>query len=170
MKKAGSILLIGWLVVLISCTKQAPQLPSNKFVADNSDTQTLLAINQNLALKEDSLLEIFAKKDQSFKKNDLGFWYKIVRAGNGLKVKDKTECNISYQLMLINGKIVEKSNKQIVIGKKQIVIGLEEGLKLLHYGDSATFIIPWYLGYGMKGNKPLIPAYTSIIYQIKLED
>jgi FKBP-type peptidyl-prolyl cis-trans isomerase len=171
MKKIGSLLVICLCLGFFSCKKQAPQIPSNKIVIDNSNAETLLAINQNLAIKEDSLLEIFAKKkDKSFVKNEIGFWYKIDQAGNGLKVTDKSTCNFSYKLMLLNGKIVEEGKRQILIGKKQAIYGLEEGMKLLHHGDHATFIIPWYLGYGMNGNKPLIPPYTSIIYQIKLDN
>jgi len=70
--------------------------------------------------------------------------------------------------MLLDGKKLEETVNRFVVGKKQMVVGLEEGLKLMHGGDSAAFIIPWYLGYGMKGNAPLIAPYTSIIYKIKL--
>ena len=171
MKKKGFIVVMCLCAGFLSCKKQAPQLPSNKVIADNTEANTLLDINQNLAQKEDSLLEVFAlKKNKSFKKNEIGFWYKIEQTGKGSKVEDKSACNFSYKLTLLNGKTVEEDKKQIVIGKKQVVSGLEEGIKLLHYGDSATFIIPWYLGYGMNGNKPMIPPYTSIIYQIKLEN
>ncbi|HET7732253.1 MAG TPA: FKBP-type peptidyl-prolyl cis-trans isomerase [Paludibacter sp.] len=171
MKKTGFLLVLCLCAGFYSCKKQAPQIPSNKVVVDNTEAKTLLDINQNLALKEDSLLEIFAKKkDKSFIKNEIGFWYKIELAGSGPKVTDKSTCNFSYKLTLLNGKTLEEGKKQVVIGKKQIVAGLEAGLKMLHHGDSATFIIPWYLGYGMNGNKPLVLPYTSIIYQIKLDN
>ena len=154
-----------------SCKKQAPQVPSNKVVIDNSDTKALLEINQHLAKCEDSLVEVFAhKKDKAFIKNELGFWYKIDKPGKGEKITNKSACTLIFQVRLLNGKMVEKGKKQIVIGKKQIVLGLEEGLKLLNHGDSASFIIPWYLGYGMNGHKPKIAAYTSIIYEIKVEN
>jgi len=98
----------------------------------------------------------------------LGFWYKIYPSTDGTLIKDKEKCQFAYQLTSLDGKVMEQTNKQIVIGKKQIVVGLEEGIKLLHKGDSATFIIPWYLGYGMKGNKSVVPPYTSLIYHIKV--
>jgi len=171
MKKVGFILIMCLCTGFFSCKKQAPQIPSNKIVVDNTEAKTLLDINQNLALKEDSLLEIFVQKnDKSFIKNEIGFWYKIEQAGNGPKVTNKSTCNFTYRLALLNGKIVEKGKKQIGIGKKQIIAGLEEGMKLLHHGDSATFIIPWYLGYGMNGNKPFILPYKSIIYRIRLDN
>jgi len=166
---------VGVMIVLVcigfySCNKQTPQVPANKIVVDNSDAQTLLAINKNLTSKEDSLLEMYvAKTDKKLIKNELGFWYKVARPGGKLKIEEETTCNFSYKLSLLNGKLVDQGKKQVKIGKKEIVVGLEEGLKLIHHGDSALFIIPWYLGYGMKGEKSLVPAYTSIIYEIKVD-
>ena len=72
--------------------------------------------------------------------------------------------------MSIRGKLLKTEEKQVVIGKKQLIVGLEEGLKLMNRGDSATFIIPWYLAYGMKGDGSLIPAYTSIICKMNVSD
>lgn len=170
MNKFGFALVICLLAGFFSCKKQAPQLPSNKIEVDNSEAAALLDINQNLAAKEDSLLEAFAKKqNKAYVKHELGFWYIIEQAGTGQKVGDKSTCNFSYELTLLNGNKIEEGRKQITIGKKEVIPGLEEGMKLLHCGDSAAFIIPWYLGYGMKGNKPKILPYTSVIYRIKLD-
>jgi hypothetical protein len=168
MCKFSFIVLIGLSLLFTSCKKQLPQLPSNKGIEKNDNTATLLSINHNLALKEDSVLKIFADSIGSFKKNDLGFWYKIYKVGKGLIIKDSVQCVVNLELMNLNFKIIQTTNKQIIIGKKQIVTGLEEGLKMMHKGDSATFVIPWYLAYGMKGDEPLIPPYTSLIFKIKV--
>ena len=151
-----------------ACKKQAPQLPSNKGVEIDNMNASLIKINQRLALKEDQKLVQFTKNKGSFKKNEIGFWYNIYNSGNGPLLRDSSICKFSAKLILLNGKNVEENIIQLVIGKKEVVAGLEEGLKLMHKGDSATFIIPWYLGYGMIGRKPLVPPYTSIIYKIKL--
>ena len=166
--------LISILALIISCMfftackRQAPQLPSNKGVEIDNMNASLIKINQRLALKEDQKLVQFTKNKGSFKKNEIGFWYNIYNSGNGPLLRDSSICKFSAKLILLNGKNVEENIIQLVIGKKEVVAGLEEGLKLMHKGDSATFIIPWYLGYGMIGRKPLVPPYTSIIYKIKL--
>jgi FKBP-type peptidyl-prolyl cis-trans isomerase len=72
--------------------------------------------------------------------------------------------------MLLNGKSIENKTTTIKFGKKQSTVGLEEGIKLLQQGDSATFIIPWYLGYGMAGNETTIPPYTSLIYHVRIKN
>jgi len=154
---------------LMACTKQSPQTPSNKGHVADKNTVSLLAINQNLAKKEDSLLKKFALQlDKTFRKSQLGFWYKIYPVGSGSGVKDSVICKFSCKVLSLAGKVLQEEHKQIVIGKKQALTGLEEGLKLMHKGDSATIIVPWYLAYGMKGNGPAIPAYTSIIYKVKV--
>jgi len=165
------IFLFFFCFLLLSCHKQQPQLPSNKGVEIDKNAVSLLAINQNLAKKEDGILKTIAlQKDKAFKKSEIGFWYKIERLGKGSKINDSTVCTFTYSLMSLKGKLLQRNEKQIVIGKNQIIAGLEEGLKLMNKGDSATMIIPWYLAYGMKGEEPLIPPYTSLIYEVKVFD
>ena len=166
-----TIALFFLCILLLSCTKQRPQLPSNKGVEIDKNIVSLLTINQNLAKKEDGIIKTIAlQKDKAFKKSEIGFWYMIERVGNGPKINDSTVCRFSCRLMSLKGKLLQRDEKQIVIGKKQIVAGLEEGLKLMNKGDSATIIVPWYLAYGMKGEEPLIPPYTSLIYEVKVFD
>lgn len=162
------IILICLLGSFASCVKQQPQLPANKGNVADKNIAELLEINQNLAVKEDSVLKAYVQHDSAFKKNELGFWYKISNSNNNALIKDKANCIFTCKLMLLNGKVLQVDEKNIIIGKKQVVMGLEEGMKLMHKGESATFVIPWYLGYGMKGDEPLVPPYTSLIYQIKL--
>ena len=166
--RISTLFVIIILFGFVSCNKQSPQLPSNKGNVADKDVVALLAINQNLATKEDSILQNFADKEIAFRKSKLGFWYKINQPTKGILLKDKDICKFVFQMKLLNGKVLEEGEKQIVIGKKQVVTGLEQGLRLMCKGDSATFIIPSNLAYGMKGNLPLVPPYTSLIFQIKL--
>jgi len=168
MRKIGILIVLISLFGLISCIKQAPQLPSNKGIEIDTKSASLLIINKNLAKREDINLSNFAAKKGGFKKSDVGFWYKIERRGSGTLIKDSIECKFEYKMTLLNGKQLDLGEKQIVIGRKQTILGLEEGLKLMYKGESGTFIIPWYLGYGMKGFEQIVPPYTSIIYTIKV--
>lgn len=155
--------------LFVSCTKTAPQLPANKGNVVDKNISNLMEVNQKIAAKEDSIIMIFATKaDVKFKKSEIGFWYKVDVPTNGELIKDKDICNLSCTSLSLDMKVIQTEKMQIVIGKKQLVVGLEEGLKLLHKGESATFIIPWYLAYGRNGKGSHIKPYTSIVYQIKL--
>ncbi|MEI8271580.1 MAG: FKBP-type peptidyl-prolyl cis-trans isomerase [Paludibacter sp.] len=169
--RKGKILLIAMFCVgFISCIKQSPQLPSNKVIVINTENAALLRINKSLTNKEDSLIRILAERKKSFKKNNIGFWYRIFKSGKGALVTDSAICSFDFQLSKLDEKQIQAGHKVIIIGKKQSVTGLEEGLKMMHKGDSATFIIPWYLAYGMTGDGGLIPPYTSLIYKLKLNN
>jgi FKBP-type peptidyl-prolyl cis-trans isomerase len=161
-------LLVAIAIILIACSKPSPQLPSNKGNRVDLNREGLLAVNKQLAMKEDSLLRVFAQQDINFKKNELGFWYKVDNKTNGKRPKEKDICAFSLQVLLLNNRVVQKTEEQIEIGKKQTIVGLEEGLKLMHRGESATFVLPWYLAYGMLGYKDLVPAYTSIVCRVHL--
>ena len=155
--------------LFVSCTKTAPQLPANKGNVVDKNISNLLEVNEKLAAKEDSILMTFATKtDAKFKKSEIGFWYKVDVPTNRELIKDKDICKLSCTSLSLDMKVIQTEKMQIVIGKKQLVVGLEEGLKLLHKGESATFIIPWYLAYGRNGKGSHIKPYTSIIYQIEL--
>ncbi|MFM2292672.1 MAG: hypothetical protein RIS29_2485 [Bacteroidota bacterium] len=166
-----SYLISGIIIAgLVACGKQAPQLPANKFVPDNSKAETLLTINESLIQREDSLLEIYVKKSgKPFSKHELGFWYLIDKKGTGKKVIKDVDCNIRYQLSLISGEEVDNGIQTLKPGKKESTNGLEEFLQILHHGDSATVILPWYLAYGMQGSQsPPVPSYTSVIYSVEV--
>jgi len=79
--KQTAILLL-FCILILSCNRQRPQLPSNKGNETDSNTVSLLTINQNLTKKEDVILKKFAlQKDKTFKRSEIGFWYKIDQSG-----------------------------------------------------------------------------------------
>jgi hypothetical protein len=160
------------LCFLDGCRKMPPQLPANKNL-DTTDNEVvaLAQLNERMAIKEDSLLKEFVKKlHGNFIKSPIGVWYFIENQTNGTTLKNSDSCCISWQMFSLEGKLLGKEScEKIVIGKKQIPVGLEEGLRLLHKGENAVFVVPWYLAYGMKGLPPDVPPYTSLIYKVKFE-
>ena len=169
MKNNFYILLFLSIILFGSCVKQAPQIPANKGIQVDSAAVSMLEINKRLAAREDSLLKLYVDSQHSdYIKSKIGFWYKINFSENSTLLKDKFRIN--YHVFLLDGKQIESESKEIVLGKRQLVDGLEEGLKLLHKGDSATFIIPWYLAYGMQGDEKSIPPYTSLIFRLKIDN
>ncbi|MGC8803131.1 MAG: FKBP-type peptidyl-prolyl cis-trans isomerase, partial [Bacteroidales bacterium] len=56
-----------------------------------------------------------------------------------------------------------------IIGTGQIERGLDEGLTHLHIGDSAVFILPPHLAYGVVGDGKCIPPRSCIVYQVRID-
>ena len=150
-------------ILFFACNRPKPQLPANKINTVDSSEIALMNANKKLISSEDSILTLYVNKiDSSFTKNDLGFWYKINSKTRGKSLKLNDNCTISYSVYnLDNQKLFHKTEK-IVIGKKQLIFGLEELIKLMHLGESASLVLPWYLAYGLKGDGKSIQPYTSL--------
>ena len=157
-------------IVVFSCGKPSPQLPSNKGeTVESKEANVLLQHNLQLAQKEDSILKHYvSSQDVAFSKSELGFWYRIQTKTQGSMLHDKDSCRFLLKLSLMDAQVVREEERSAVLGRKELLKGLEEGLKLMHKGEKAMFIIPWYLAYGRKGNGAEIPPYTSICCQVDL--
>lgn len=159
------------LFLLAACQKQLPQLPANKSNTEDAVGNGLLKINEELILREDSILADFvSKSDSDFVKDKLGFWYKMNFTTNSKSLKTDDKCVVDYSVYSLDNELLLSKKEQIVIGKNQVVTGAEELLKQMHLGEKATLILPWYLAYGMKGDSENIPPYTSVIIYLHLLD
>lgn len=49
-----------------------------------------------------------------------------------------------------------------------LVSGFREAMLNMKIGDKARVFIPYYLGYGERGNPPVIPGNTNIVFDIEL--
>lgn len=165
MKEILFLLLIS---LAIACTRQVPQLPSNKVTAADSSGVALQLANEKLISGENSIVQNFiAKSNIDFQKSNSGLWYKIYKIEKYQnKPKQGQNCKINYFVFSLENKLLYNETKNIVIGKKQLINGIEETLLFLSEGDSAIAVIPWYIGYGMKGNDR-IPPYTSVVVHLK---
>lgn len=164
MKKL-SIFLI--LIAAIGCTRQAPQLPANKQSGIDSLTLAVQTANQRLIAGEDSLLSAYIHQhDLDFTMTSTGLWYKFETQNIGKKPQELEACKLWYRISLLSDSLLLEKTETILIGKKQIINGIEEAVLLMHQGDEAHLIIPWYLAYGMKGSET-VPPYTSIKVHVK---
>jgi FKBP-type peptidyl-prolyl cis-trans isomerase len=127
----------------------------------------LTAMNETFIAIEDSLLRIFVEKNAAdFQKDSLGFWYKIDVHSSGTRITKKDYLLVDYQLFTLDNKQLKAEKTGVQLGKKTLTEGLENGLLLMRKGESATFIVPYFLAFGIKGNGAEVPPYTSLIYKI----
>lgn len=162
------LLILGSLTA--GCSKKNPQLPANKNIAVDTLKLNVQTANRVLIDGEDSLLQVYVSKNYpEMKKTETGLWYLLLTSGqSGEKAKDLETVTISYDILSLDSLLLKKKRENIVLGKKQTINGIEEGLKLMHKGDKMLLIIPWYLAYGMKGDENQIPPYTSVMVKVQL--
>ena len=167
MKLFTIIYIIFILCVLPACKKRiAPQLPSNKGNITDSTHFFLAQLNSEIITEQDSILGVFIGQNfPDFKKTKDGFWYKINSGKSGKKITKTDTLVVSYDLFDLYNQHIKSETFVAYFGKKQMTTALEQGLQLMHFGDSATFVVPWYLAFGAKGNNDIKP-YTSVIYKV----
>jgi peptidylprolyl isomerase len=82
--------------------------------------------------------------------------------------------SVSYSGFLLDGSMFDSSTKRgpytFPLGAGQVIKGWDEGIALLRKGEKAKLIIPYTLGYGEMGRPPLIPAKSTLVFDVELVD
>ncbi|MDR1652708.1 MAG: FKBP-type peptidyl-prolyl cis-trans isomerase [Prevotellaceae bacterium] len=147
-----------------------PQLPSNRDNAPDSTAYFLTKLNSAIITHTDSVLTEFVNKNYAdFKKSPEGFWYKIFSAQKSERLNRKDSAQVRYHLYLLDNEAVKSETFIARFGKKEMTTGLESGLLLLAGGDSAVFVVPYYLAFGAKGDGKKIPPFASVIYHVVVD-
>jgi FKBP-type peptidyl-prolyl cis-trans isomerase len=80
--------------------------------------------------------------------------------------------NLKFKVFLLSGELCYSSDKtgikKVKIDQDHIETGLHEGLKLLHKGDKAIFIIPSHLAHGVVGDNDKIPPKSPLFVEIEV--
>ena len=103
-----------------------------------------------------------------------GLRYAILKQGSEQLIQEGQTVCLEYELRSITGDLIYSSknegNKLFKVGEGTVESGLDEAMSHLHKNDIATLIIPSHLAYGLHGDDNKIPAYSTLIYSIKIID
>ena len=112
--------------------------------------------------------EKFKEISKTYKKGD-GVYYKFTKKGKGKKPSNNSEVTIKYVAKFLDDKVFDKSeNFTFKLGKNQVILGFEKGIKLLPLGSKATIIITPDLAYGERGAGDIIPPNSYLKFEIEL--
>ncbi len=102
-----------------------------------------------------------------------GLTYYIVQKGSGPNAESGKTVTVHYTGYLLDGKMFDSSVERgnpltFELGKGRVIKGWDEGIALLNTGAKARLIIPPNLGYGEGGYPPIIPANSTLIFDVEL--
>jgi len=101
--------------------------------------------------------------------------YVVVNPGT-TKPQDGQVTVTSYYLCSDTDAFIDASTTRtpstfaFTLGKKQVIVGYEELVKLLGTGGELIGFVPYQLAYGEKGRPPQVPPKTNFIYKIDLTE
>lgn len=132
------------------------------------------------AIETETLKKYFKEKNiEGLQKTPSGAFVKIINPGSGEPIDSGKYISVMYKGKTWSGKVFDTNMDSsfnhteplsFVVEGTPMMKGFEEGVKLLHKGDEATFYIPSSLGYGANGNPPAIQPNEHLIFDIKIVD
>lgn len=111
------------------------------------------------------------EKYKDFDSTASGLRYKIYRNGTGDIIERGDYVAVDYRGTFTSGVQFDASYDRgqpfpLGVGYGFVIPGWDEGLQLLHEGDSAELYIPWQLAYGDRGSAQM-PAKSNLVFTIE---
>ncbi len=134
--------------------------------------EELLDANRKMVNSEsDYIDEYISRNDWKMEKTATGLRYEIYHDSAGPSPTAEMIATVTYRAYLLDSTEVANTAmagpQQFRIGRDAVISGLHEAVTLLSPGDSARFIMPAYLAYGLTGDKN-IPSNAAIFYDLSL--
>jgi len=134
--------------------------------------EELLEVNRKMMSNESDRINAYiAKNGWEMEESPTGLRYEIYHHSTGATPTTTMIATISYTAYLLDSTKVGSADisdpKQFRIGHDDVISGLHEGITLLSVGDSARFVIPSHLAYGLTGDNN-IPPNAALFYDITL--
>jgi FKBP-type peptidyl-prolyl cis-trans isomerase FkpA len=171
MKSYFGLIVLFILPVLISCGQSSD--PKQNSMSDAEIQESLIRVNQKMNKRESSQIDSFIIKEKlHVTKTGTGLRYEIYKKGTGKQAMPGMSAKLKFTVSLLDGTMCYSSDssglESFIIDHDQVESGLHEGIKLLHEGDKAKFILPSHLAHGLIGDKDKIPRRSPIVYDIEL--
>jgi hypothetical protein len=159
------LLLFISALVVISCGEE-PQK------ADPLNTQELIALNKERHIAEMTWIRNYVTTlHMPMNEGATGFFYCLIEAGEKKLIASGDEIEIDYHIyQLTHPAFTEKiahDKKKIHVENDNSESGIHQALRLMSKGDSAIFIMPSHLAFGLTGNH-LVNPNTPLLYTIRV--
>jgi FKBP-type peptidyl-prolyl cis-trans isomerase FkpA len=114
-----------------------------------------------------------AAKEPGAQKTASGLVFKQTRAGTGAQPGPGDRVKVHYDGHLADGEVFDSSRKRgepIVIGLDGVIACWKEGVGRMKVGEQAKLTCPSEIGYGPRGQPPVIPGNAVLIFDVELMD
>ena len=104
---------------------------------------------------------------------------KVLQEGHGAAVKPGDTAQVLYKGSFINGTKFDASEDHpdkdgkvqpisVPIGQKKVIPGFEQAVMGMKVGEKRRVVIPYSLGYGVRGAGGVIPPYSTLVFELEL--
>lgn len=132
--------------------------------------ENMINANRYMSKAEETQIdELVRRHNWNAEKLDNGVRVFETQTGMGEEITYETRIKLRYSLYAISlAPIYENIEKEITVGKNEIVPGLDTGLMQLRRGSKAKIIVPAYAGYGVAGDGDKVPQNATLIFEVEI--
>jgi gliding motility-associated peptidyl-prolyl isomerase len=164
------------LIILASCSQQQG---ARRPISQSSGTFMKESVERNkkLVAGEEGRIAAIIKNspDKKFIASKKGYWYSYVTQNvkDTLTPKKGDIAYYDYQVTDLNGAVIysedELASQTYYVDKEQkIIIGLRDGIKMMHKNEKITFLFPSHMAFGYHGDNNKIGHNEPLIYTVTL--
>ena len=158
------VLFIGVVVYAgIYQTKQAGK--------ENAPAETAV-INEEQKVTSTETAPVEQQTQKPMEQTELGI--KTVHEGTGAVATNGKKVTVNYTGKFADGTVFDSSLKpgrtpfEFTLGTGQVIKGWDMGVLGMKVGEKRELTIPYTLGYGETGYPPVIPAKTTLYFDVEL--
>ena len=152
---------------------------SGWFARDNPGRPINSAMREALAAKSPQWTteqaHILAERYAGAHETESGLRFVIRNPGTGdERPRPGQVATLNYSLKLLDGTPIESNEGKgafnFVVGTGKVIAGWDEVVQLMRRGEKRTVIVPYWLAYGEKGARNVIPPKAALVFEIELVD
>lgn len=120
-------------------------------------------------------LEYLAEEGITVAPTESGLYYIEIEAGDGVVPQPGSMVSVHYEGRLLDGTVFDSSHErgepiEFILGQGWVIPGWDEGIGMMRVGGKARLVIPSHLGYGDRGAGQVIPAFSTLVFDVELVD
>src|SRR6478736_6139619 len=173
--KKITFLAIGSLLIT-SCSQQQARRPISQTSSEFMKQSVLR--NKKLIKGEEGKIDSIIKSNPKIQyiASQKGYWYyyDIKNDNDTLRPTKGDIAYFDYELKDLNGNViysdVELRPQVYKVDKQNIMMGLRDGIKLMHKKEKVTFLFPSHMAYGYHGDNKNIGPNVPLICTVTLND
>ena len=177
--KKGKVLTIVFIALIVaSSCKQHQEARRPISQASGSFMKRSVERNKKLITGEEGQIDSIIKSNPKMKylASKKGYWYtyEIQNKLDTLTPKKGDVAFFDYEIKDLKGNVIyselELRPQTYLVDKQNIMMGLRDGIKLMHKNEKVNFLFPSHIGFGFHGDNKKIGANQPLLCTVTLHN
>ena len=177
--KKGKVLTIVFIALIVaSSCKQHQEARRPISQASGSFMKRSVERNKKLIIGEEGQIDSIIKSNPKMKylASKKGYWYtyEIQNKLDTLTPKKGDVAFFVYEIKDLKGNVIyselELRPQTYLVDKQNIMMGLRDGIKLMHKNEKVNFLFPSHMGFGFHGDNKKIGTNQALLCAVTLHN